>query len=477
MAEDVEPELPERYELKKDAVGKWHAVFQAYTHVAPSGDIGILLTGVALFALGASPLAVLLSWAIYLLMVNTNYRFTKRVSHAGGYYAIGGHGLGGFYGFMNGWIYLLDEMIIYPSFGLLGFASVIYLLSPSISSIPYIWIPLIMIPFATGLAFNYFGIKPSMVYLLITASMEVIFLLSTSWYIIFTMGHSNTLSVFSLSGINAIPFLFALLYGIEAYGGLGTVIGISEETKKSKSNVPRAIIIASILAGGTLISAMYALTIAWGPSAMATYATSPDPGLIIWYKFFGLPGELILLFFILNGYIAYTVANPIVQSRVIYSMSRDGVFPKWFAVTHKKYHTPYRAVILVSLIAVFVSLALSFPFGPFIAAIITGAMAGIGLVMAHAMSSIAYIKFAKDDKKIEYSLLKDGIIPAVSFIVLIPIIIFAFDELTWPYILSPIFAALWILGAFIFGMYLYKTKRKELEKAGSGDFQEVKTID
>ncbi len=476
MKED-EPVLKSRYQLKKNAVGRWHAVFQAYTHVAPSGDIGILLTGVALFALGASPLAVLLSWVIYLLMVNTNYRFTKRVAHAGGYYAIGGHGFGGFYGFMNGWVYLLDEMIIYPSFGLLGFASVVFLISPAISSIPFIWIPLILIPFATGLLFNYFGIKPSLVYLLITASIEVIFLLSTSWYIIIHMGSANTVSVFSLGGINILPFMFALLYGIEAYGGLGTVIGISEETKQSKSNIPRAIIIASILAGVTLISAMYALTIAWGPTAMHGYGQSPDPGLIIWRRFFGLPGEIILLFFILNGYIAYTVANPIVQSRVIYAMARDGVFPKWFAVTHKKYKTPYRAIMLVSLIALIVSLSLSFPFGPFDAAIITGAMAGIGLVAAHAMSSLAYVNFARKDKTTEYDLLKDGIIPFISFVVLIPIIFFAFDELTWPYILSPILAALWVIGSLVFALYLYKNKKNNILKAGSEDFSEIITED
>ena len=427
----------------------------------------------ALFALGASPLAVILSWGVYLLMVNTNYRFTKRVSHAGGYYAIGGHGLGGFFGFMNGWVYLLDEMIIYPSFGLLGFASVVFLLSPTISGISYIWAPLILIPFATGLIFNYFGIRPSLIYLLITASVEVTFLLVTSWYIIFKMGSANTLSVFSLSDINIVPFLFALLYGIEAYGGLGTVIGISEETKESKFNVPRAIIIASILAGATLISAMYALTIAWGPTSMSSYALSPDPGLIIWHRFFGLPGEIILLFFILNGYIAYTVANPIVQSRVIYSMARDGVFPKWFAVTHKKYHTPYRAILLVSLIALFVSLALSLPFGPFNAAIITGAMAGIGLVLAHAMSNVAYIKFALNDKSQKYSILMDAVVPVISTIVLIPIIIFAFDELTWPYVLSPILAGLWVLGSLIFGIYLYKNKKDKLEKAGTGGCSEV----
>ncbi len=222
---------------------------------------------------------------------------------------------------------------------------------------------------------------------------------------------------------------------------------------------------------------MYALTIAWGPSAMPSYAISPDPGLIIWHRFFGLPGELILLFFILNGYIAYTVANPIVQSRVIYSMARDGVFPKWFAVTHKKYHTPYRAIVFVSLVALFVAFALSLPFGPFNAAIITGAMAGIGLVMAHALSNVAYIRFARKDKSQKYSLMMDGVVPIASTASLIPVIIFAFDELTWPYVLSPILAGLWIIGSFIFGVYLYRKKRDALNRAGSGDFTEVEIVD
>ncbi|MGE9810227.1 hypothetical protein ACLIKE_02660, partial [Ferroplasma acidiphilum] len=76
-----------------------------------------------------------------------------------------------------------------------------------------------------------------------------------------------------------------------------------------------------------------------------------------------------------------------------------------------------------------------------------------------------------------YSILKDAIIPLASLIILIPIIAFAFDELTWPYILSPILAGLWVLGAFIFGLYLYKNKRKDLENAGSEDFSEVITTD
>ena len=469
--------LPKEFSLHKDAVGLWHAVFQAYTHVAPAGDIGILLTGVALFALGASPLSVLLSWLFYLMMVNTNYRFSKKVTHAGGYYAIGGHGFGGSYGFINGWAYLLNEMIIYPSFGLLGFTSVVYLLFPQITAISWIWFPILLIPVSTGLVFNYFGIRPSLIYLLITAGAEVTFLLTTSWYIIIHMGSANTIDVFTLKYVNAIPFLFAMLYGIEAYGGMGTVIGIGEETKNAKLNVPRAILIASILAGATLISAMYALTIAWGPTNMASYASSPDPGIIIWHRFFGMPGELILLFFILNGYIAYTVANPIVQSRILYSMARDGVFPKWLAKTHPKYRTPYHAILTVTIVALLISVGLSIPFGPFTAAIITGGMAGIGLVLAHSMSNIAYINFARKTKDEKYSIILDIIVPIISTVSLLPILILAFDMTTWPYVLAPLLAGLWLIGSIAFGIYLYKTKKDVIMRAGVGDFEHVEFIE
>jgi amino acid transporter len=469
--------LPKEFSLHKDAVGPWHAVFQAYTHVAPAGDIGILLTGVALFALGASPLSVLLSWIFYLMVINTTYRFSKKVTHTGHFYAIGGHGLGGYYGYMLGWAYLLNEMIIYPSFGLLGFTSVVYLLFPQITAISWIWFPILLIPVSTGLVLNYFGIRLSLIYLLITAAAEVTFLLATSWYIIIQMGSANTIDVFTLKYVDAIPFLFSMLYGIEAYGGIDTVIGIGEETRNPKLNVPRALLIASILAGATLISAMYALTIAWGPTNMASYASSPDPGIIVWHRFFGMPGELILLFFILNGYIAYTVANPIIQSRILYSMARDGIFPKWLAETHPKYRTPYHAVLIATIVALLVSLGFSIPFGPFTAAMITGGMAGIGLVLSQAMVNIGYFNFARKTKDENYSIILDIIVPIISTVLLLPILILAFDMTTWPYLLAPLLAGLWLIGAITYGIYLYKFKKDVIMRAGVGDYEHVEFIE
>src|SRR3569832_570229 len=37
------------------------------------------------------------------------------------------------------------------------------------------------------------------------------------------------------------------------------------------------------------------------------------------------------------------------QSRIFYSMSRDGFLPKMFASIHKRYHTPHRGTIVTGI--------------------------------------------------------------------------------------------------------------------------------
>ena len=51
--------------LKKKAVGFWHDVFQAESHVAPAADVALLITGTAAIAFGATPLVILPSFYRY----------------------------------------------------------------------------------------------------------------------------------------------------------------------------------------------------------------------------------------------------------------------------------------------------------------------------------------------------------------------------------------------------------------------------
>ena len=120
-------------------------------------------------------------------------------------------------------------------------------------------------------------------------------------------------------------------------------------------------------------------------------------------------------------------------------------FLKWLAKTHPKYKTSYHAILTVKIIALLISVVLPIPFGPFNAAIITGDMAGIGLVLIHSMSNIAYINFARKTKDEKYSIFLDIIVPIISTISLLPLLILAFDMTPWPYLLAPLMTVLWII--------------------------------
>jgi APA family basic amino acid/polyamine antiporter len=43
------------------------------------------------------------------------------------------------------------------------------------------------------------------------------------------------------------------------------------------------------------------------------------------------------------------------QSRIFYSMSRDGFLPKMFAAVHKRYHTPHRGTIITGVFAAIIA--------------------------------------------------------------------------------------------------------------------------
>ncbi|MFP3280877.1 MAG: APC family permease, partial [Vulcanisaeta sp.] len=137
-----------RTQLKRGAVAFWHAVFQSFSFVAPAGDVAILLLGTAAFALGATPLSILLAWLIYGLWIIVPYEFSKYIVNAGSYYAYSARSSGPL-GVMALWYWMLEQLTG-PAFGILGLAGFLYLISPAVTHIPYIWIVFALIIWAYG---------------------------------------------------------------------------------------------------------------------------------------------------------------------------------------------------------------------------------------------------------------------------------------------------------------------------------------
>jgi APA family basic amino acid/polyamine antiporter len=97
------------------------------------------------------------------------------------------------------------------------------------------------------------------------------------------------------------------------------------------------------------------------------------------YKFFQ---ELIIIA-ILAGYTSVILVLLMGQSRVFYSMAKDGLLPSVFADLHPKFHTPWKSNVLF---AVFVGL-----FAAFVPVEVVGEMTSIGTLFAFVLVCIGVI--------------------------------------------------------------------------------------
>ena len=90
---------------------------------------------------------------------------------------------------------------------------------------------------------------------------------------------------------------------------------------------------------------------------------------------------------ILAGFSSVILVMLLGQSRVFYSMSRDGLLPKVFSDVHPKYRTPFKSNMLFM---VFVGL-----FAAFVPGKVVGEMTSIGTLLAFILVSIGVMIMRK----------------------------------------------------------------------------------
>src|SRR5699024_9926983 len=154
--------------------------------------------------------------------------------------------------------------------------------------------------------------------------------------------------------------------------GFDSVSTFSEETKNASKNIPRAIMIITLLGGLIFAVISYFLHSIW-----PDYTNISDPDSLAYtiIEIVGGPflSSTFLVIYALTG-LGSAISSQASGARVLYAMGRDGQLPKaFFGKLHHKYKTPMNNILLISVLslsALFLSLSLvtSFiNFGAFLA--------------------------------------------------------------------------------------------------------------
>ena len=454
--------------LKPNELGLWHGIFQSFSHVAPAAEVAILITGTALVAEGSTPLIFILAPLIVLLWLNTNYQFSKEVASSGGYSAFARAGLGKSAGDITGWLFFFNEFLTYTGFALLSFAAFVYLLSPSITSIPYLWVLLLLIPLFFTTAIVYRGVRLSLNYAAYTGFIETAVLIIAALIIIFKLGSSNTFSVFTAVPVhNDLSIIgLGLLFGLYSYGGTGSVVALGEETKEPKKVIKKAIVYGWLLVVIPLALNAYALTVGWGLSRISSFGNSPDPGVIEYFNFLGPFGGWIFVAVVINSFFDFGIAINNSLTRMLYYLARDSnVLPKFLTRTHPKYGTPYRAIITVAIVSFIIAVISGIAFGPFVGALVIEGAASIAFMLQHSLATLSLPVYSKKERQLK--ILVHIVIPVIALgFIAFAILSAVYPVPAFPLNLPAYMVAAWIIAGVILVAFVSRYGRGKGKLSG-----------
>jgi len=193
-----------------------------------------------------------------------------------------------------------------------------------------------------------------------------------------------------------------------AFIGFDAVSTAAQETKNPKKDMPLGIL--GSLAICTVLYILFAHVLT-GLAPVEFFRTTGKEASVVAAINTFMPGYAwlgkLVTVAILAGFSSVILVMLLGQSRVFYSMSRDGLLPKVFSQVHPKYRTPYKANLII--------LLLVGAFAAFIPGDVVGDMTSIGTLFAFILVCIAVIILRKTEPDLPRQF-KTPLVPVVPIL-------------------------------------------------------------
>lgn len=262
---------------------------------------------------------------------------------AGGVYEYTKQTYGRAVSFTIGWLAWVTENITTP---LLILAALNYLTPAHFPMVYKISISIVFVILLNIIA--YVGIEASSLTAIIFTIITILILLALIIPGFFISDFSNLSPIFT----HPLSMVFlSLFFIVETFFGWEAATYLSEETKNPEKNIPKALIISTLIIGifGVSIAIISLGIFPWQKLATLTAPLNDISSLI--YGKYGIYLTGIGVYLIVIGSAATGI---IAAPRLLYAMARDRLFLPQFTKIHPRFHTPYKAVIFQTIVSVLV---------------------------------------------------------------------------------------------------------------------------
>lgn len=357
----------------------WYGSF-AMGYADVGADIYVAIGLVALFAAGASPLAFLIASVTYVTTGLAYSELATTYPYAGGAHIYAMKAFNDLAGFIAGWAVMLDYTVDIALFAL---ASAGYL------SFFFPWVRAGHLTLALGalqlrvphlgiiaavlilglLMVNIIGIRESSLFNEVLVSLDLVVeavilifglilafnvakFLGQFWTFGSPMPHANIAYSLPSLGIQEQNFIYGITLAMTSFIGIESIAQAAEETRRPDKWIPRAnkLSIISVVVFAIGLSAISMGMMGWQDLA----AASNDPISAI-AAHIPILGIYLAPVVALTGFaICYVSTNTgvIGVSRIVFSMGRFDLLPRWFYRVHPKFKTPMRTILVFGLIGI-----------------------------------------------------------------------------------------------------------------------------
>ncbi|OSS42581.1 Putrescine importer [Desulfurella amilsii] len=396
-----------KQELKR-SLSFWALLVYGVTFLNPTAPMN--LYGIVVGPSGGMIALTFLFGAVAMYFTALSYsRMATEFPIAGSIYSYAQRSFNPYIGFVVGWTIMLDYVLL-PAF--------LYLvaglwLSQLIPIIPY-W-GWIIIVIAINTIISIIGIelttKTNITILIFELIVIVLFVLAAFWSVYYKhIGSFNIKPFFDASKFHISTILSATSVAVMGYLGFDALSTLSEETKNPSKVMGKAIVATVIVMGALFVLENYMAASVW-----PNYNNFTNPN-VAFYFIAQKAGGSWLRFLVFLAVIVSAITCALVTqtgfARLIYSMARDEMLPRFLAKVHPKYKTPYINSLLIALISIVASTSMSLDF-------ITN-LINFGALTAYLVIHLTVINYFVIRKKMTdaASLFKYLILPIIGFIII-----------------------------------------------------------
>jgi amino acid transporter len=459
-----------------------HAVITSLAVITPAAAILFLPIPIAAHAGAAMPLAIVVAFAVVLVIMNAVYRFSQRISHAGSFFAFIRDSLGVRAGFVTGWLFLAFYAV-FVGLDLILFGATLngIIVAHGGPNIPWWLLMLIGLVVIWGVAVLGIRLSVRSDLALLTFELGVLLALALTILIKGAPGGDWHPHVFSVSasptGFSGV--VVAAVFGVLAFTGFEAPAYLGEEAENPRRTVPRAILTTTVLIGVAFVFFFYVTTVGWGVPDIGKLPADPAPWDTLGRTYWGAGPTILVDIASVVALMAGALAAQNGAARMLFALGRDGLLPRALGRTLRRFGTPVAALTVLLAASIAVGLGFGLGFGPLPAFSLLSLVVTLCALGVYALAQFGLARYFW--RLGEFNPFWHGLVPTVA----VAAIVYLFIKNVSPQPVYPSNLAIWIaIGWLVAGLLamagLILIKPDRLAEAaviiGEGDTPQEKGI-